>query len=143
MVGMLMLVAFMLSKFHHFREYWYQYNRKWKSAHALLESTVCQQADIRMRIGEFDNCYAAESFVTISPLHRAIHSVAEELHVCGNDRCAILYMDITDKLPYLFAVVVLVSLLLILKFWRDWQHQRLVSYCAQFRLPTTSHKKEA
>lgn len=140
-VTLVMLVAFFLTKCHNFREYWIQYHRKALSAQALLDSLVCQQADIRMKIGEFDNCYAAETFVSIDPVYRAIHSVAEEMHVCGNDRCAILYMDITDKLPYLFAIIILTIVLVIFKCWRDLQHQRLMSYCAQFRLPTMLDKK--
>ena len=95
-----------------------------------------------MSIGEFDNCYAAELFVNISPLHRALHSVAEEMHVCGNNRCAILYMDITDKLSYFVLLAMLVLLLLMTKFWRDLQQQRLISYCAQYKLPLIDMSKQ-
>ena len=142
--ALLMMTAFLLSKLHNFREYWHQYHRKANSANALLESSVCQKAEIRMSIGEFDNCHAAEVFVTISPLHRALHSVAEEMHVCGNSRCAILYMDITDKLSYFVMFAIMVMLLLITKFWRDLQHQRLISHCSQFKLPLLidSNKKK-
>ena len=140
-VSLVMLMAFLFTKCHNFREYWYRYHRKSLSAQALLDSSVCQQAEVRMKIGEFDNCYAAESFVTIHPMYRAIHSVAEEMHLCGNDRCAILYMDITDKLPYLFAIIILSIILVIVKCWRDLHHERLLTQCAQFRLPTLLDKK--
>ena len=140
--ALLMTTAFMLSKLHNFREYWHQYDRKANSANALLRSAVCQKPELRMSIGEFDNCHAAELFVTISPLHRAMHSVAEEMHVCGNDRCAILYMDITDKLSYFVLLGMLILLLMMTKFWRDLQHQRLVSYCAQYKLPVIDLKSK-
>lgn len=137
-----MIFAFTVSKLHNFREYWNRYNHKFASATALLSSTVCQHAEVRMKTGEFNNCHEAEIFVHISPLHRAIYSVAEEMHVCGNDRCAILYMDITDRLSYLFVLAILILMLVLLKLSRDWQHQRLVQQCAQFHLPTLQYKQK-
>ena len=140
--ALLMMTAFLLSKLHNFREYWHQYHRKALSANALIQSSVCQKAEIRMSIGEFDNCHAAEIFVTISPLHRALHSVAEEMHVCGNSRCQILYMDITDKLSYFVMFAMLFVLLLITKFCKDLQQQRLISYCSQYKLPLLIDNKK-
>ena len=136
-----MIVAFTISKLHNFREYWYRHYQKSQAAYALLDSTVCQHAETRMSTGEFNNCHEAETFLHISPLHRAIFNLAEDLHVCGNDRCAILYMDITDRLSYLFALIISIVMLAILKLSRDWQHQRILAQCAPFQLPTIQNKK--
>ena len=141
-----MIVAFLCSKIHNFFEYMHSYNRKWKSAKTLLESEVCQEAQLRMSIGEFDNCHNAELFTAISPVYRAVYSVAEEIHLCGNNRCAILYMDITDRISYIFVIVMIVLMLIVLKLSRDCKYQQLATQYSQFRLPTTlpnlSHKKE-
>ena len=138
--SMCMAVAWALSKLHHFRVYWHTHTRKWEAAHLLLKSDVCMQADLRMGIREFDNCATAEDFVRIAPFSRAVYSIAEDMHLCGNDRCAILYLDITDRLPYIFALTIVLVLLLTYKFARDYRHSTLLAQSHTLRLP---HHKEA
>jgi hypothetical protein len=131
-----MLAAFLVSKLHNLTEHYHHHSRKNKSAYALLASDICTRAHLRMSIGAFNNCNEAQSYVDISPLQRAIYSLAEEMHVCGNDRCAILYIDITERLPYMFALIVMVLALTTLKLARDYRHHRIEDQCAVFRLPS-------
>jgi len=92
-----------------------------------------------MSLREYDNCGIAEAFVRLSPLNRAVYSLAEEMHVCGENRCAILYMDITDRLPYIFVCVCMLLFLIFYKCTRDYRHSSAMQECALMRLP--HHKK--
>ena len=128
----------MISKMHHFRAYWHMHGQKWTAAQLLLDSEVCTRPKLRMGNREFDNCASAESFVCMSPFSRAMYSLAEDMHVCVNDRCAILYMDITDRLPYIFALVMLLFVLVAYKFARDCRHSALVEQSRALHLPRHS-----
>ena len=88
-----------------------------------------------MNLREYDNCDAAELFVRLSPFNRAVYSLAEEVHVCGENRCAVLYMDITDRLPYIFVCVCVLLMLLLYKCTRDYRHQTATEQCALICLP--------
>ncbi len=88
-----------------------------------------------MELKDFDNCDAAETFVRISPFSRAVYSLAEEMHICGNDRCAILYMDITDRLPYIFTLMALLLVLVVFKVARDYKYNQLMEQCQTLQLP--------
>lgn len=134
--------AFVISKIHNFRVYWHRHATTWHSADTLLRSTVCKNAQLRMALGHFDNCAEAESAVAISPVYRAVYSVAEEMHICGNSRCAIFYMDITERLTYICALVILLLLLLMLKLARDCKADRVKSECRVFELPCSYRRKE-
>ena len=135
-----MLCAFVVSKIHNFRVYWHAHSLEWRAASTLLASDVCTQAHIRMRIGQFDNCEAAESVIAISPLYRAVYSVAEEMHVCGNSRCAILYMDITERLTYICALIIMLVGILLIKLLRDYRTQHIQNECRLFELPQRKHQ---
>ena len=135
-----MLAAFLVSKLHNLTEHYHQHSRKNKAAHALLASDICTRAHLRMEIGAFNNCNEAQSYADLTPMQRAIYSLAEEMHVCGNDRCAILYIDITERLPYMFVLIVMVLALVTLKLARDYRHDRLENRCSMFSLPTTGKK---
>lgn len=127
--------AWTVSKLHHFQLYWHEHSHKWASATLLLSSDVCTQPQLRMNLRDFDQCGEAEVFTRISPLSRAVYSLAEEMHVCGNDRCAILYMDITDRLPYIFACTMLLGIMVLYKLARDYKHGVLYQQYSQLRLP--------
>ena len=134
-----MVVACVLSKMHHFQAYWHVHSQKWEAAHLLLESEVCTRPHLRMGLRDFDNCAAAESFVCIRPFSRAVYSLAEDMHVCGNERCAILYMDITDRLPYIFALLLMLVIMLACKFARDCRYNTLLEQSNALQLP--QHRK--
>ena len=130
-----MLVAWCISKMHHFQVHWHAHSTKWKAAHLLLDSEGCTRSHLRMELKDFDNCDAAETFVRISPFSRAVYSLAEEMHICGNDRCAILYMDITDRLPYIFTLITLLLVLVVFKVARDYKYNQLMEQCRTLQLP--------
>ena len=124
--GICMLSAFLVSKLHNFHMHWHRHSRTWHAAQVLLDSDVCTHAAIRMSLREFDNCNAAESVVALTPFSKAAYSVAEEMHLCGNSRCAILYMDITDRLTWIMVVMLLVVLLMLVRAARHCHYQRAV-----------------
>ena len=140
-----MLVAFVVSKLHSFWIHWHRHSMSWSAAHILLASEVCTKTYLRMHLGEFDNCGAAELSVTVRPFYKAIHSVAEELHICGENRCAVLYMDITDRLVYILPLVMLLALVLVLKLSRDYRYESTKAQYCSYALPqlhTIAHEKQ-
>jgi hypothetical protein len=97
-----------------------------------------------MHLGEYDNCGAAELGVAVRPFYKAIYSVAEELHVCGENRCAIMYMDITDRLVFILPLVMLLAVVLVLKLCRDYRYESVKAQCCSYALPhmhTSKHVK--
>ena len=130
-----MVTAWSISKLHHFQIYYHSHSKKYASAMTLLESEVCSNSNLRMELRDFDQCDAAEAFVQISPIHRGIYSLAEEMHVCGNDRCAIFYMDITDRLPYIFSFLCLLVLLIIFKLAKDYKYGMVEKTYSKYTLP--------
>ena len=138
--SVLMVVAWSVSKIHHFQLYWHKHSKSYAAAELLLDSEVCTRPHLRMGLREFDNCSSAEAFVGISPLNRAVYSLAEEMHVCGNNRCAILYMDITDRLPYIFVSVIILVALIVYKCGRDYRRHSAARQSDLMQLP--HHKAE-
>ena len=136
----LMVVAWSVSKVHHFQLHWHRHSQSYAAAELLLDSEVCTRPHLRMGLREFDNCSSAEAFVLMSPLIRAVYSLAEEMHVCGNNRCAILYMDITDRLPYIFVSVVILIALIVYKCGRDYRRHSAAAQSDMMQLP--HHKAE-
>lgn len=136
----LMLSAWTVTKLHHFQLHYIEHGKSYAAAQLLLDSEVCVRAHLRMSLREFDNCDTAEQFVRVSPLNRAVYSLAEEMHVCGQNRCAILYMDITDRLSYIFACVALLLALMCLKLGRDYKRQSIVEQSEVLRLPQHTKK---
>lgn len=136
-----MVCAFVVSKIHNFRLYWHKHALVWQAARALLDSTVCMDAKLRMSLGHFDNCAEAQTVVAISPIYRAVYAVAEEMHICGNSRCAIFYVDITERLTYICALVILLLIIFLLKFMRDCKIQNVRNECQLFELPCSVNLK--
>lgn len=134
-VSSCMLTAYLVSKVHRFWIYWHNHSLTWHAADTLLASEVCTKAYLRTSLRQFDQCALAESSVAITPLHSAIYSVAEEMHVCGEGRCALLYMDITDRLVYILPITLVLLMLLLTKYSRDAQYHSAKSKYMQFALP--------
>ena len=140
--GTCMFSAYVVSKLHRFWIYWHNHSLTWHAASTLLSSEVCTKAYLRTSLRQFDQCESAEASVAVSPLHSAIYSVAEEMHVCGEGRCALLYMDITDRLIYILPITLVLMLLLLTKYSRDVQYYSAKSKYMQFALPETSYTKK-
>ena len=113
----------------------------WSAAEVLLASEVCTKTYIRMNLREFDNCAHAENSIAVRPFYKAIYSVAEELHVCGENRCAILYLDITDRLVYILPLVFLLAVVLVLKFGRDYRYESARAQYSAYALPCLHNGK--
>ena len=137
-----MLAAYLVSKLHRFWIYWHNHSLTWHAADTLLSSEVCTKAYLRTSLRQFDQCESAEASVAVSPLHSAIYSVAEEMHVCGEGRCALLYMDVTDRLVYILPITIMLLLLMLTKYSRDTHFNNARAKYMQFALPeVTSAKK--
>ena len=130
-----MVTAWSICKLHHFQIHYHAHSKKFESAEKLLQSEVCSNSNLRMELREFDQCETAETFVQIHPWTRAVYSLAEEMHLCGNDRCAIFYMDITDRLPYIFALLCMLLALIIIKLAKDYKHGVFEHSISKFALP--------
>ena len=140
-VGICMLVAFLVSKTHSFWIHWHLHSLTWHAADMLLQSEVCTKSYLRMKLRQFDNCDAAEATAALGPFYRAIYSVAEEIHICGESRCAILYMDITDRLVYILPLTFVLMIVLMLKFGLDYRYQAAKAQYGQYTLPQQCNKK--
>lgn len=130
-----MLVAFIVSKAHSFWLHWHGHSLTWSAAEVLLASEVCTKTYIRTSLREFDNCAKAEYSVAVRPFYKAIYSVAEEMHVCGENRCAILYMDVTDRLVYIVPLGFALAVVLVLKFGRDYRQESARVQVNEYSLP--------
>jgi hypothetical protein len=139
-VTICMVAAFTVSKCYSFWQHWHRHTVTWQAADMLLNSDVCMQPYLRMGVGEFDNCDIALAFVSISPLFRALYNVAEELHVCGQSRCAILYMDVTDRLVYILPTVLALVVLVICKCGVGYRLDRATTSINEYRLPCRAIK---
>jgi len=131
----------MVSKLHSFWLHWHVHSLTWQAADMLLNSEVCTKAYLRMNLRQFDNCALAEASVALGPFYRAVHSVAEEMHVCGESRCAILYMDITDRLVYILPLTFTLLIVLLFKFGLDYRYQVARAQYEQYILPKQCTKK--
>jgi len=140
--GICMVSAFLVSKLHNFHMHWHKHSRTWHAARLLLDSDVCTHAHIRMSLREFDNCNLAESVTALAPLSRAVYSVAEEMHLCGNNRCAVLYMDITDRLTYIVVIALLLVGLLLIRAVRHCNDSYSSSGLKRYRLPYRFEKED-
>ena len=141
-VTICMVIAFTVSKCYSFWQHWHRHSVTWHSADMLLSSDVCMQPYLRMSVGEFDNCDSASEFVSIPPLCRALYDVAEELHVCGQSRCAILYMDITDRLVYILPMALALVVLVICKCGIGYRSEQAKHSINEYHLPCRSIKRK-
>lgn len=137
MFGITMFAAYMVSKMHSFWLHWHHHSLTWHAASALLSSEVCTKTYLRMSIRQFNNCEAAEKSLAFTPFYSAVYSVAEEMHICGEGRCAVLYMDITDRLVYILPLTLLLGVVVVIKLSRDYRYQQSLEAYNQFALPNT------
>lgn len=135
LIGLTMFGAFIVSKLHSFWSHWHRHSMTWHAASTLLESDVCTKTYLRMSIRQFNNCENAEASIAFTPFYSAIYSVAEEMHICGEGRCAVLYMDITDRLVYIIPLTLVICLLLVLKFSREYRYRQAVEKYNEYSLP--------
>lgn len=120
---------------HRFRIYWQRHSTQWHSAQKLLESDVCMDPDLRIKIGEFDQCQRAEAIVSFSPVQTALFAIGEDMHICGHNRCELLYVDITDRLTLILCIFMLIILLTTMKTYRAMKRDMINDQARQWALP--------
>ena len=120
---------------HRFRVYWLKHTKMWNAAHQLLKSDVCMDPDLRIKLGDFDQCSRAEHAISFSPMQTALFEIGEDMHVCGHNRCELLYVDITERLTLILCVIILVILLTTLKTYRSIKKDVILSQAHQWALP--------
>lgn len=128
-------IIWILCCVHRFRIYWTKHSTQWYSAQKLLESDVCLDTELRIKLGEFDQCQRAESVVSFTPFQTALFAIGEDMHICGHQRCELLYVDITDRLTLILCILLLVVCLTTLKTYRAIKRDMINSQCQQWSLP--------
>ena len=104
----------------------------WKKAEAYLKSDVCS-SKMRHQLDNYNLCDKSEEVLSLSPLTRAFFEELSKWHLCAEDRCTVLYYDITQHL-YQIVVLAIVTLVVIMYFWKMVlalnQHRDMINYYA-------------
>ena len=129
------ITVWLLCSAHRFQRYWSKHSRQWNSAKNLLESEVCKDPSLRIKLGDFDQCQRAENTVAFSPMHTALFAIGEDMHICGHNRCELLYVDITDRLTLILCIAVMIILLTTLKTYRAMKRDMMINQGQQWSLP--------
>ena len=134
--------GWIITQLYAFHRYWHANTRSWDAASALLSSDVCTQPNLRVQLRQFDQCHNAEETVSISPLYRAFFQVGEDVHLCGNGRCELLYLDITSRLVPILGLLTALSLCLLCKCYRDARYDAFLREGEQWSLPRLKYKDD-
>ena len=105
----LFITAFGVSQVGNLHRYWVERSKEWSRARAYLSSENCVNPLMRAKLGAFNLCEKSEDILSRYPSMSAIHDVAVDLNVCGHDRCAILYVDVTTTLHKLVVPLLVFS----------------------------------
>ena len=93
------LVVFsIISEFGHFHTYWTDRSKDYNRATVFIKSETCTNPRVRATLGDFNLCDKAEGILSKKPFVAALYDVAEDLNICGHNRCTILYIDVTKNL---------------------------------------------
>ena len=82
----------------HFHTYWSDRDREYNRASIFKNSEACTNPRVRAHLGDFNLCDKSEMIMTKTPFIAALYDVAEDLNICGHNRCSILYVDVTKNL---------------------------------------------
>ena len=76
--------------------------RAHSEAAEFAASEACQNATLNMRLGEYGaTCRKANAIISIPPLSRSVYMLLDAVHICGRQRCEIVYMDVVNNLGYI------------------------------------------
>ena len=134
-VASYMTVVWFVVSINSFRVYWHEAYTNHTAATYLLNSEVCTNSELRVKVKHFDQCHAAETTCSIGPAQRALFRLGEDMHVCGHGRCNILYTDITDRMIYICPLVTITALCVLVKQWREHQRVQLMGEIWKMQLP--------
>lgn len=87
-----------ISYIGHFHNYWRKHSKAYERASVFIKTETCTNPRVRATLGEFNLCDESESILSKEPFVSALYEVAEDLNICGHNRCTILYMDVTKNL---------------------------------------------
>jgi len=103
-----------ISYIGHFHTYWTKRTKDYDRATVFIRSETCTNPRVRASLGEFNLCDKSETILSKEPFIAALYDVAEDLNVCGHNRCTVLYVDVTKNL---YKWVVGVILLAFIGVW--------------------------
>tara|TARA_B100000795_G_scaffold242693_1_gene206113 strand:+ start:587 stop:1027 length:441 start_codon:yes stop_codon:yes gene_type:complete len=133
-------LAFMISQLGQFHGYWVARHKEYRQAFTFHNSDNCNNPMLKSQLGSFNLCDTAEQILSQYPLFSAIHDVAQDMHLCGHNRCGIFYLDITANLH---KVVIGCGLLAILGLYvsrRLMQDNQRHSELERYRLPSYKNR---
>ena len=137
----LFIGAFFVSNVLQFQKYWQARSKEYSQATAFILGESCQNPILRAHLGSFNKCEDAEQILGRLPVITALHDCATDLTICGNGRCTVLYMDITQNLH---KIVIGLALLAAMGIWvsskvcRDRRERQMMDY---YSLPNTKKLK--
>jgi len=142
MTGMLMgfvslfITAFGVSQLGNLHRYWVERSKEWGRARAYLSSENCVNPLMRATLGTFNLCERSEHILSRYPSMSAIHDVATDLNICGHDRCAILYVDVTNNLHKIVVTLLVFSVLGAWIFAKACADRKYNARESRYTLPT-------
>jgi len=80
-----------------FDTYWTDRAKAHKRASIFLKSETCTNPRVRATLGDFNLCDKSEDILSKEPFVAALYDVAEDLNICGHNRCTLLYVDVTKN----------------------------------------------
>lgn len=134
-IAAMMTSLWVIVSINSFRVYWHEAQSNNTAALHLLNSEVCTNTDLRVKIKHFDQCHEAEKTCSIGPTQRALFKVGEDMYICGHGRCNILYTDITDRMIYICPLATIMALCVLVKQWREHQRMQLMGEMWKMQLP--------
>jgi len=91
-----------------------QRKREYAEAQTYVKSDACTNATLNQLLGAYGtSCREAQQIVQMPPFLRSLYDVLEDIHVCGHQRCELVYMDMVQNLPYLSAAFVALVVLFV------------------------------
>ena len=132
----LFICAFGVSQVGNLHRYWVERSKEWAKAQAYLLSENCVNPLMRAKLGSFNLCERSEDILSRFPSMSAIHDVAIDLNVCGHDRCAILYVDVTSNLHKIVVTLLVFSVLGAWIFAKACADRKHAARADKYRLPT-------
>lgn len=133
------IVGFVVQNGVHLHTLYNKHFLQQKKALAYLQSDVCSQK-MRHKLDNYNLCDQSEMIISMSPMLRALTEVLGDWHICANDRCSIVYYDITENLYQIvvFGVVFLLILMQISRlYFSEQQRKDLISL---YSLPANGRK---
>lgn len=89
-----------------YQDYWSEREAEYERASIYIKSETCTNPRMKSSLGEFNLCDKAKQILRKPPFIAALYNVAEDLNICGHNRCSIFYMDVTKNLgKWVFGII--------------------------------------